>query len=51
MHIRGAYIGLDLKHGKPELIRPAMEGIAMNFCACDWTCCGNIPTWKMISYS
>ena len=21
MHIRGAYIGLDLKHGKPELIR------------------------------
>ena len=30
VHIRGAYIGLDLKHGKPELIRSAMEGIAMN---------------------
>ncbi len=30
MHLRGAYIGLDLKHGKPELIRAAMEGIAMN---------------------
>ena len=30
IHIRGAYIGLDLKHGKPELIRSAMEGIAMN---------------------
>jgi xylulokinase len=30
VHIRGAYIGLDLKHGKPELIRAAMEGIAMN---------------------
>jgi len=29
-HIRGAYIGLDLKHGKPELIRAALEGIAMN---------------------
>jgi xylulokinase len=29
-HIRGAYIGLDLKHGLPELIRAAMEGIAMN---------------------
>lgn len=29
-HIRGGYIGLDLKHGKPELIRSAMEGIAMN---------------------
>ncbi|MEO8355491.1 MAG: FGGY-family carbohydrate kinase [Chloroflexota bacterium] len=29
-HIRGAYMGLDLKHGKPELIRAAMEGIAMN---------------------
>jgi xylulokinase len=28
--IRGAYLGLDLKHGKPELIRAAMEGIAMN---------------------
>lgn len=30
VHIRGAYMGLDLKHGKPELIRAAMEGIAMN---------------------
>jgi len=30
VHIRGAYIGLDLKHGKPELIRAAMEGIALN---------------------
>ena len=30
VHIRGAYIGLDLKHGEPELIRSAMEGIAMN---------------------
>lgn len=30
VHIRGAYIGLDLKHGKAELIRSAMEGIAMN---------------------
>jgi xylulokinase len=30
VHIRGAYIGLDLKHGKPDLIRAAMEGIAMN---------------------
>jgi xylulokinase len=30
VHIRGAYIGLDLKDGKPELIRAAMEGIAMN---------------------
>jgi xylulokinase len=30
VYIRGAYIGLDLKHGKPELIRAAMEGIAMN---------------------
>ena len=30
VHIRGAYIGLDLKHGKAELIRAAMEGIAMN---------------------
>jgi xylulokinase len=28
--LRGAYIGLDLKHGRPELIRAAMEGIAMN---------------------
>lgn len=30
VHIRGAYMGLDLKHGRPELIRAAMEGIAMN---------------------
>jgi xylulokinase len=30
VNIRGAYIGLDLKHGKPELIRAAMEGIALN---------------------
>jgi xylulokinase len=30
VHLRGAYIGLDLKHGLPELIRAAMEGIAMN---------------------
>jgi len=30
INIRGAYIGLDLKHGKSELIRAAMEGIAMN---------------------
>ena len=26
----GHIIGLDLKHGQPELIRAAMEGIAMN---------------------
>jgi len=30
VHLRGAYIGLDLKHGQPELIRAAMEGVAMN---------------------
>lgn len=30
VHMRGAYIGLDLKHGKSELIRAAMEGIAIN---------------------
>ena len=30
VHVRGAYIGLDLKHGRAELIRSAMEGIAMN---------------------
>jgi xylulokinase len=30
VHIRGAYMGLDLKHGMPELIRSAMEGVAMN---------------------
>jgi xylulokinase len=30
IHIRGAYMGLDLKHGRADLIRAAMEGIAMN---------------------
>ncbi|OGO28780.1 MAG: pentose kinase [Chloroflexi bacterium RBG_16_54_18] len=30
VHIRGAYIGLDLKHSRSDLIRAAMEGIAMN---------------------
>lgn len=30
VHLRGAFIGLDLKHGQPELIRASMEGIAMN---------------------
>jgi xylulokinase len=30
VNLRGAYMGLDLKHGKPELIRSVMEGIAMN---------------------
>ncbi len=30
VHIRGAYIGLDLKHDRRDLIRAAMEGIAMN---------------------
>lgn len=30
VHIRGAYIGLDLKHDRADLIRAAMEGIAMN---------------------
>jgi len=30
VHMRGAYIGLDLKHGRPELLRAAMEGIALN---------------------
>ncbi|MFP4698345.1 MAG: xylulokinase [Eubacteriales bacterium] len=29
-NLKGAYIGLDLKHGHPELIRSAMEGIAIN---------------------
>jgi len=29
-HLRGAYIGLDLKHGQSDMIRSAMEGIAMN---------------------
>ncbi len=30
VNMRGAYLGLDLKHGRPELIRAAIEGIAMN---------------------
>jgi xylulokinase len=30
VNIRGGFIGLDLKHGQPELIRSVMEGIAMN---------------------
>ena len=30
VNLRGGYVGLDLKHGQPELIRAAMEGIAMN---------------------
>jgi xylulokinase len=30
VHIRGAYMGIDLKHSRGELIRAAMEGIAMN---------------------
>jgi xylulokinase len=30
VNLRGGYIGLDLKHSKPELIRAVMEGIAMN---------------------
>jgi xylulokinase len=30
IHIRGAYLGIDLKHGKADLIRAAMEGIALN---------------------
>lgn len=30
VHIRGGYIGLDLKHTRPELIRSVMEGIALN---------------------
>ncbi|MHC1784212.1 MAG: FGGY-family carbohydrate kinase [Anaerolineaceae bacterium] len=30
VHIRGAYIGIDLKHSREDLIRAAMEGIAMN---------------------
>jgi len=30
VYLRGGYIGLDLKHGRPELIRSMMEGIAMN---------------------
>lgn len=30
VNLRGAYMGIDLKHGRPELIRAAMEGIALN---------------------
>ena len=30
VHLRGAYLGLDLKHSKADLIRAAMEGIAIN---------------------
>lgn len=30
VHLRGAYMGIDLKHGKGDLIRACMEGIAMN---------------------
>ncbi len=30
VHLRGGYIGLDLKHDRADLIRAAMEGIAMN---------------------
>lgn len=30
VNLKGAYMGLDLKHGKGELIRSSMEGIAMN---------------------
>lgn len=30
VNLRGAYMGIDLKHGKSELIRSCMEGIAMN---------------------
>lgn len=30
VNIRGAYIGIDLKHGKSDLIRSCMEGVAMN---------------------
>jgi xylulokinase len=29
-NLRGAYLGLDLKHSQPDLIRAAMEGIALN---------------------
>ncbi|NLK87098.1 MAG: pentose kinase [Clostridiaceae bacterium] len=29
-NLRGAYIGLDLKHNREDLIRACMEGIAMN---------------------
>lgn len=30
VNLRGAYMGLDLKHNKGDLIRACMEGIAMN---------------------
>ena len=30
VNIRGAYMGIDLKHCKADIIRAAMEGIAMN---------------------
>jgi len=30
VHLRGAYMGIDLKHGKADLVRSAMEGIALN---------------------
>jgi xylulokinase len=30
VNLRGAYMGLDLKHTRADLIRAAMEGIAMN---------------------
>jgi xylulokinase len=30
VHLRGAYMGIDLKHGQADLVRAAMEGIAMN---------------------
>jgi xylulokinase len=29
-NLRGAYIGLDLKHNREDLVRACMEGIAMN---------------------
>jgi len=30
VHLRGSYMGIDLKHAKADLIRAAMEGIALN---------------------
>lgn len=30
IHLRGGFIGLDLKHNRGDLIRAVMEGIAMN---------------------
>lgn len=30
VNLRGAYMGIDLKHGRPEIIRSTMEGIVMN---------------------